>query len=67
MWFLDTTSELQLVNQRMEQTRREMSGLRFGSSRRRERRIGAKLDAGIVRLASGATRRQANRQTRKAA
>ena len=66
MWFLDTTSELAIVNRRIEEARREISGLRM-SRKPRDRRIVAKLDAGIVRLSSGAARRHAERQTRTAA
>ena len=61
MWFLDTQSELQLVNQRINETRREISGLRIGG-KPRERRVRTWTDAAIVRLSSGAAQRQANRE-----
>lgn len=66
MWFLDTTSEIALVNRRIEETRREVGGLRMGR-KRGERRIGAAIDASIVRLTSGAARRHADRQSRSLA
>ena len=66
MWYLDTAGEIQVVNQRIEDARKEIAGLRLGASQA-DRRLRARLDAGIVRLTSGAARRHSDRQSRRAA
>lgn len=66
MYYMDATSEIQLVNQRIEDARKEIAGLRLGAGQR-ERRIRARLDAGIVRLSSGAARRHSDRHSNSAA
>ena len=65
MFVSDPQSEILAANQRLAQAQREVASLRLARARPNDRRVGAALDAALVRLTEGARSRQAERAAKR--